>query len=234
MISQPSDSAEPILAMSRACRSFVAGRRQVHAVIDADLEVRPGQFLIIRGPSGSGKSTLLHLLGGVDRPTTGTLTVHGVALHTASETELTHFRREHIGFVFQFYNLLPSLSAEDNVALPLLARGFSRREARRQAEDTLAQVGLTQRRSHRPGELSGGEQQRVAIARAIIGRPALVLADEPTGDLDSATAVTIMELIADLNQQLGLAFIIATHNLQLSSYANRIIELRDGRVVQEK
>jgi len=223
-----------LIEANNLCKLYQRGREQVTALHNVNLTAQTGDFLFVVGPSGGGKSTLLHLLGGVDRPTTGVLIVRGMALHTASETELTHFRREHIGFVFQFYNLLPSLSAVDNVALPLLARGGSHQAARRQAEETLAQVGLARRRDHRPGELSGGEQQRVAIARAIIGRPALVLADEPTGDLDSATAVAIMQLMADLNQQLGLAFIIATHNLQLSDYASRIIKLRDGRIVQEK
>ena len=173
---------------------------------------------------------MLHLLGGMDRPTRGTLSVNDTALEQASEEQLTRFRRENIGFIFQFYNLLPSLDALENAALPLLARGWRRGEALRKAEALLAQVELLPRKHHRPAELSGGEQQRVAVARAIAGEPSLVLADEPTGDLDAASAAGVMELMADLNHRLGITFVVATHNERLARYADRLYELNSGQL----
>ncbi len=169
-------------------RVYQRGQEKVEALRSIVLDIPRGAFGVIVGPSGGGKSTLLHLLGGIDRPTSGKLSVNGVSLENASESELTRFRRENIGFVFQFYNLLPSISALDNVALPLLAKGWRRREALARAGELMAQVDLTNRQQHKPAELSGGEQQRVALARAIAGEPCLILADEPTGDLDAASA----------------------------------------------
>jgi putative ABC transport system ATP-binding protein len=182
------------------------------------------------GPSGGGKSTLLHLIGGIDRPTAGTLHVAGADLEKADENQLTLFRRAHIGFIFQFYNLFPSINALENVALPLLARGVPRREALQTAEQLLVEVGLRERRKHKPTQLSGGEQQRVAIARAVAGRPALVLADEPTGDLDAAAAETILELMRELNTRSGITFLVATHNPRIGAMAGKCLELRDGRL----
>jgi putative ABC transport system ATP-binding protein len=220
----------PLIEATGLYKVYRRGHEQITAVCGVDLTVMAGTFLLITGPSGGGKSTLLHLLGGIDRPSQGTLCVNGMALETAGEQALTRFRREQVGFVFQFYNLLPALNALDNVALPLLARGLSWRKARAQAEINLDEVGLSRRRQHRPAELSGGEQQRVAIARALIGRPALLLADEPTGDLDSTAAEEVMELMAGLNRRLRTTFIVASHNRQLSRYASHLYEMGDGRL----
>jgi ABC-type lipoprotein export system ATPase subunit len=207
---------------------YKRGDEEVTALRNVNLDVGTGEFVVFIGPSGSGKSTLLHLLGGVDRPTKGTLYVNGIDLVAASEAALTRFRRDNIGFVFQFYNLLPSLNALDNVILPLLAKGISWRESRLRGAAMLSQVGLDHRHKHTPGQLSGGEQQRVAIARAMVLEPCVILADEPTGDLDSASANSIVSLMVDLNQRLGVTFIVATHNLNLLKPASRAFELVDG------
>jgi ABC-type lipoprotein export system ATPase subunit len=204
------------------------GSQEVLALRDVNLSVMPGEFIVIAGPSGSGKSTLLHLLGGIDRPTGGRLCVNGVDLISADEGALTRFRRDNVGFVFQFYNLLPSLNALDNVILPLLAKGMSWKTARLRGAAMLEQVGLDHRQKHTPGQLSGGEQQRVAIARAMVPEPCFIVADEPTGDLDGASANSIIALMVDLNKRLGVTFIVATHNLNLLKVANRSFELVDG------
>jgi ABC-type lipoprotein export system ATPase subunit len=209
---------------------YQRGNEAVVALRDIDLSVLPGEFAVIIGPSGSGKSTLLHMLGGIDRPTHGTLHINNFDLVAASDSALTRFRRDNIGFVFQFYNLLPSLNALDNVILPLLAKGMSWKIARQRGANILAQVGLSHRQKHTPGQLSGGEQQRVAIARAMVLEPCVILADEPTGDLDSASANSIVSLMVDLNQRLGVTFIVATHNLNLLKVASRTYELVDGVV----
>jgi len=209
---------------------YQRGDEDVVALRNVNLSVLPGEFAVIIGPSGSGKSTLLHLLGGIDRPSHGELHVNGVDLVAASEAALTRFRRDNIGFVFQFYNLLPSLNALDNVILPLLAKGLSWKAARARGADMLAQVGLSHRQKHTPGQLSGGEQQRVAIARAMLLEPCVVLADEPTGDLDSDSANSIITLMVELNHRLGVTFIIATHNLNLLNVASRTYEMVDGLV----
>ncbi len=208
---------------------YLRGSEQVAALNGVDLQVEAGEFVVITGASGSGKSTLLHILGGIDRPTKGTLSVNQVDLIGISEAALTRFRRDTIGFVFQFYNLLPSLNALDNVIMPYLARGLSWKAARAGGAALLEQVGLGHRQKHTPGQLSGGEQQRVAIARAMAIEPRLILADEPTGDLDSASAASIVALMADLNHRLGITFIIATHNLQLVQLASSSYQLLDGR-----
>jgi ABC-type lipoprotein export system ATPase subunit len=190
----------------------------------------PGRFRHCLGPSGSGKSTLLNLIGGIDRPTSGQLRVNGLELHTQTERQLDEYRRDHVGFVFQFNNLLPNLDALENVALPLIAKGRSWSQARSQAGDQLAALGLGERRGHRPAELSGGEQQRVALARAVISRPSLVLADEPTGDLDAKSAEIVLDLMSSLNRDMGATFVIATHNPRLESHATLVIELTNGRM----
>lgn len=209
---------------------YKRGSEEIIALWDINLNALRGEFIVISGPSGSGKSTLLHLLGGIDRPTQGELRVNGVDLVAASEAALTRFRRDNIGFVFQFYNLLPSLNALDNVILPLLAKGMSWKASRARGAAMLGQVGLSHRQKHTPGQLSGGEQQRVAIARAMVVEPCVILADEPTGDLDSASANSIINLMADLKQRLGVTFIVATHNLNLLQVAGRSYELTDGHL----
>jgi len=223
-------TSPPVIRAVDLHKVFPRGRERVEALRGIDLEVPRGAFVVVRGPSGSGKSTLLHLLGGIDRPSQGTVAVNGIALEAASERELTRFRRDHVGFVFQFYNLLPSLSALDNAILPLLAKHWRFARARQRGLAMLTQVGLEGRRGHLPGELSGGEQQRVAIARALIVEPVVVLADEPTGDLDSESARGVMDLMFDLNRRSGTTFVVATHNPDLAARADRVFELRDGRI----
>jgi ABC-type lipoprotein export system ATPase subunit len=212
---------------------YKRGSEEIVALRDINLDILPGEFIVIIGPSGSGKSTLLHLLGGVDRPSQGRLSVNGVDLVNASDAALTRFRRDNIGFVFQFYNLLPSLNALDNTILPLLAKGMSWKSSRLRGAAMLEQVGLSHRLKHTPGQLSGGEQQRVAIARAMVIEPCVILADEPTGDLDGASAENIIALMVDLNQRLGVTFIVATHNPLILQSATHSYKLVDGRPVAE-
>lgn len=214
-------------------RTYQRGQERIAALQSINLEIETGEFVFVVGPSGGGKSTLLHLLGGMDRPSSGHLSVNGINLATASETQLNRFRREQVGFVFQFYNLLGTLSALDNVCLPLLAQGKNAKTARTQALEMLSLVGLEQRQKHLPAELSGGEQQRVAIARAIVAKPGLILADEPTGDLDSANAEAIMSLMRSLNRQIGSTFIIATHNEKITGLGERTFELVNG-IIEER
>jgi len=226
-----SNLPEPALVWAENLwKIYQRGQEQVKALKDASLELRAGSFVFVVGPSGGGKSTLLHLLGGIDRPSSGRLTVNGFALDQASETKLAAFRRDNIGFVFQFYNLLPALSATENVALPLLARGSTRRQALDKAERLLEIVGLASRSKHKPSQLSGGEQQRVAIARAVIGEPCLVLADEPTGDLDADSTDSVMTLMLDLNRRLNVTFVVATHNETLCRHGDQIFELHSGQL----
>ena len=218
----------PLIQAVGVKKVYKRGSENIVALRDTNLVVLPGEFIVIIGPSGSGKSTFLHLLGGIDRPTGGELCVNGLNLIAASEADLTRFRRDNLGFVFQFYNLLPSLNALDNVILPLLAKGMSWKASRARGAAMLEQVGLSHRQKHTPAQLSGGEQQRVAIARAMVVEPCVILADEPTGDLDSASADSIIALMVDLNQRLGVTFIVATHNLNLLQVAGRTYELVDG------
>lgn len=219
-----------MITVSDLHKHYKRGDEIVEAIRGIDLQIKEGEFIVIVGPSGGGKSTFLNLLGGIDHPTSGTIQYDDYALEKASEEELTRFRRDNIGFVFQFYNLLPSLNAIENIALPLMAKNSPFQDARARAALVLQQVGLSHRLKHLPSELSGGEQQRVAFARAIAASPRLVLADEPTGDLDSATTLEINELMHQLNSQLGITFLVATHNLLLTEKASRVFELRDGRI----
>jgi ABC-type lipoprotein export system ATPase subunit len=218
----------PIILAKKIYKTYQNNTFYVNALNSVDITLPQGALAMIYGPSGGGKSTLLHVIGGIDRVQSGYLEVDGVCLHAANEKQLTQFRRDKTGFVFQFYNLLPSLNALDNVCLPLLAKGESIKQARRKGLLALQQVGLIDRQRHRPGQLSGGEQQRVAVARALIVEPALVLADEPTGDLDSRSTNELMELIISLNQNLGITFLIATHNIDIRSAATHLFEMRDG------
>jgi ABC-type lipoprotein export system ATPase subunit len=226
----PARLAEPLVHARGLGKTYLRGQEQVHALSGLDLDVEQGEFVAVVGPSGCGKSTLLHLIGAIDRPSAGELRVAGNALESAGEDQLVRFRRAHIGFVFQFYNLLPSINALENTALPLLARGESRAEALRAAAGLLELVGLDGRMKHKPAQLSGGEQQRVAIARAVAGRPAMVLADEPTGDLDSAGAESILTILQDFNRRFGITFLVATHNERIAAAAGRCLELRGGRL----
>lgn len=212
-------------------KTFYLGENPVPAVRDFNLTVEKGELLCLVGPSGCGKSTLLNLIGGLDRPTRGKIFVNGIDITLLSENELCLYRRRRLGFVFQSFNLLPQFTALENVELPLIFAGVERQERLRLSHELLEQVGLKDRLSHRPTELSGGQQQRVAIARALINHPGILLADEPTGNLDTASGGEIMNLIKNLNEQ-GITCIIATHDREVAAYAHRVIILRDGAVVR--
>jgi putative ABC transport system ATP-binding protein len=206
-------------------------RPSVRALDAVSLAVSPGEFVAVVGASGSGKSTLLHLLAGLDTPTSGAVTVAGAQTETLSERGRARLRLQHIGIVFQRFHLLPSLSARANVALPLVERGVRKRERRERATDLLERVGLAERASHRPRELSGGEQQRVAVARALVCDPALVVADEPTGELDSATGARVLDLLSAVGED--RAVVVASHDEQVVERADRVVHLRDGRRVED-
>ncbi len=193
-----------------------------------DLEIADGTIVAIVGPSGAGKSTLLHMLGGLDRPTKGKVTVDGRDLFAMRDDELAHFRNAHVGFVFQFHHLLPEFTAAENIAIPALFGGVSMKEAMERAGKLLAEVGLQARGEHRPAELSGGEQQRVAVARALVNNPTVVLADEPTGNLDSANAEKMHELLESLSRAHRTTFVIVTHNDALAGRADRVLRMKDG------
>jgi putative ABC transport system ATP-binding protein len=203
----------------------------VPALRGVTLRIMPGDYLAIVGPSGSGKSTLMHLLGGLDRPTGGTLRLGGRDVGALSAAELARLRNEVIGFVFQSFHLLARTTARDNVALPLIYRGVGRTQRRRLAEEMLDRVGLSHRLDHRPNQLSGGEQQRVAIARALVTEPAVLLADEPTGNLDSAAGLAVLTLLEELNAERGVALAIVTHDASVAARARRQIVMRDGEIV---
>jgi putative ABC transport system ATP-binding protein len=223
-----------MIAITELTKHYRRGEEIVEAIRGINLHIAEGEFVVIIGPSGGGKSTLLNLIGGVDHPTSGSIVFNGFPIEKSNEEELTWFRRDNIGYVFQFYNLLPSLNAIENVLLPLMAKKVPMKEARARASRVLQQVGLSHRLKHLPSELSGGEQQRVAFARAIVASPKLVLADEPTGDLDSATTIEINELMHQLNREMGITFIVATHNLLLTEKSSRVFELRDGQIHQKQ
>jgi putative ABC transport system ATP-binding protein len=211
---------------------LVSGDVAVDVLTDISLEVPAGQFLAIAGPSGSGKSTLLGLIAGLDQPTSGRITVAGVEITRLSEDELAHFRRDTIGFVFQSYHLIPTLTALENVAVPLELAG--ERNALERARTLLTEVGLRERAHHYPVQLSGGEQQRVAVARAACRQPRVLLADEPTGNLDSATGKQIIELLVALNRNLGSTLVLVTHDSALAAYADRVVTLRDGQIASDE
>jgi putative ABC transport system ATP-binding protein len=219
------------LVQTQALTKTFEGGALVHALEDVSLAVAEGEFLAILGPSGSGKSTLLNLIGTLDQPTSGQIVIRGVELSTLHGDALADFRREMIGFVFQLFNLVPSLNALENVALPLLPyRHTLRFNLERRARELLTSMGLGERIDHLPGQLAGGEQQRVAIARALINSPHLILADEPTGNLDMKTGQEIVDLLHDLNREEGLTLIVVTHDSTIASQADRIVQLRDGRL----
>lgn len=206
------------------------GRNEVKALAGVSVDFARGEFAVVMGPSGSGKSTLLHLIGGLDRPTKGEVLIDGRIISQMPDDDVTLFRRANVGFVFQFFNLLPTLTALENVMLPLVVDGQPTASARKAAEMLLEKVGLASRRNHLPEELSGGEMQRVAIARALVFRPALLLADEPTGNLDSKSGEEILKLMFEINREEGCTVVMATHNREAASCGDRVIRLRDGRV----
>lgn len=214
-------------------KSFNQGKSTIVALAGVSLDVEAGQFLVIMGPSGSGKSTLLHLIGGLDRPTHGEILVDGRIISQMPDDEITLFRRTQIGFVFQFFNLLPTLTAVENVMLPLILDSQSTGPARARAETLLERVGLVARKGHFPEEMSGGEMQRLAIARALAFRPRILLADEPTGNLDSKTGDEILRLIREINEQESCTVVMVTHNREAAAYGDRIIHLKDGVVEKD-
>ncbi len=213
-------------------RHFQRGETAVKALHGLDLTIAPGEFVALVGPSGSGKSTLLNLLGGLDRPTAGELWLNGTPLHSVDDGARTRHRKEQVGFIFQSFNLLPRLTALENVAVPLMLAGVPRAEREARAQALLERVGLGHRLDHYPTELSGGEQQRTAVARALVHNPDLILADEPTGNLDSATGESIMSLLQDLNEEQGITLVVVTHDADVASYADRIVRLRDGQIAE--
>jgi putative ABC transport system ATP-binding protein len=223
-----------ILTVSDVEKIYEGGRGGVAALKGISFQAQAGDFIALMGPSGCGKSSLLHILGGIDRPTKGSVRLDDVQLDELSEEAMTRLRRKEIGFVFQFFNLLPTLTVLENIALPLLLDGANETQANRLAEDLLDRVGLAQRAAHYPAELSGGEMQRTALARALISKPKLVLADEPTGNLDSENGRQVMQLLAEINRDLGVTIILATHSDEAARFTRRIIRLRDGRIDSDK
>ncbi|WP_420628778.1 ATP-binding cassette domain-containing protein [Candidatus Leptofilum sp.] len=221
------------IKLTNLTRHFERGGMDVQALRGVDLSIEPGEFVALVGPSGSGKSTLLNLLGGLDRATAGELWLNGTALHSATEADRTLHRRQRIGFIFQSFNLLPRLTALENVAIPLMLSGVGVAEREARAKNLLEKVGLGHRLSHYPTELSGGEQQRTAVARALIHNPSLILADEPTGNLDTKTGEEVMALLQELNREQGITLIVVTHDEDVAAYADRIVKLRDGDIVEE-
>jgi putative ABC transport system ATP-binding protein len=212
-------------------KTYDTGRIQVHALRGVDLTVKRGEMIAIMGPSGCGKTTLLNCLSGLDGVDQGQILIDGAPLSGMSDDERTVYRAKRMGFVFQFYNLLPVLSAVENIELPLLVSGVKASEARRRALEGLEMVGLANRAGHRPAELSGGQRQRVTIARALVNQPAIIFADEPTGDLDSETADEVMCLMERLNQENGQTFVMVTHAPRVADWADRIVRMRDGLIV---
>ncbi|MGD2156469.1 MAG: ABC transporter ATP-binding protein [Anaerolineales bacterium] len=227
------DERKVVLETQALVKKYQMGEVSVTALDSVDFQVRRGEFVAVMGPSGSGKSTLLHLMGGLDTPTMGEIVLGGQPLSHLKDDQITRFRRRKIGFIFQFYNLIPTLSAMENVALPLLIDGQNLRRHDKRISELLSLVGLSDRASHKPDQLSGGQQQRVAIARAFVNQPEIVLADEPTGNLDSRSGTAILELLRKTCRNLEATIIMVTHDPRAASYADRIIFLQDGKIVHQ-
>lgn len=221
-----------LIQISDLRKTFIMGRERVHALAGVELAVAEGNFCTIMGPSGSGKSTILYLLGGLDRPTSGEIVVNGQPIQQMDENALAHYRQKMVGFVFQSFNLIPSLTALENVAFPMRFARVPRRQRLIKAYELLARVGLADRIHHKPTELSGGQQQRVAVARALVNDPKLILADEPTGNLDTSSGNSIMELLAELHRS-GRTVIVVTHDPRMTHHATQTVYMLDGRIVPE-
>jgi putative ABC transport system ATP-binding protein len=226
-------STNTLVSLERVTRKFPLDHNAVTALSNVSFHIDPGEFLAISGPSGSGKSTLLNLIGCIDKPTSGRIFIDGTDTSLLSSSQCSLLRREKIGFVFQTFNLIPVFTASENVEYPLLIQGVKTSERRRRVTDALANVGLSGRANHRPDLLSGGERQRVAVARAIVHRPSLVLADEPTANLDTQNATQLIGLMRDLNRTLGLTFIFSTHDQRLLEHTPRIVRLTDGCIISD-
>lgn len=225
--------SEPILLAESVCHYYAEAGHKLTVLNDLNFSLQPGERVAIIGSSGSGKSTLLNILGGLDVPSSGSVSVDGQDLHSQSERSRARIRNEKLGFVYQFHHLLPEFNALENVAMPLLLRGDSLASVKLRSEEILSAVGLAERMTHKPAQLSGGERQRVAVARALIGNPACVLMDEPTGNLDRQTAEDVQLLIESLNEKLGIAFVIVTHDIALAHRTGRVFELRDGGLYEQ-
>ena len=225
-----SDAGAPLIRIRGLAKSYHRGEQDIAVLLGIDLDVAAGEFVALMGPSGSGKSTLLNLIAGIDQPSAGTIQIGGVDIATLGEGALADWRAAHVGFIFQFYNLIPVLSAFENVELPLLLTGLSARQRRERVAQVLALVALSDRADHLPSELSGGQQQRVAIARAMVTEPAVLLADEPTGNLDTTRSREIMELLWRLNVDRGITILMVTHEADMAAWSRRIVRFVDGRV----
>jgi putative ABC transport system ATP-binding protein len=224
----------PVVKTIDLSKTYMSGGRPLEVLKDVDLTIEPGEFMAIMGPSGSGKSTLLNMIGALDRPTKGKVFINGIDLSKLNDNMLEDLRNREIGFIFQFFNLIPRMDAQGNVELPMAIRGVSRSKRTERAKELLKLVGLAERADHKPSQLSGGEQQRVAIARALANEPHLILADELTGNLDSTTGAEIMNLLKRLNKEEGKTFILITHDPQVGQSTDRLVQLRDGEIVGEK
>lgn len=224
---------EPIISVRQLRKTYIMGSTQVHALQSIDLDIKKNEFVALMGPSGSGKSTLMNLLGCLDTPTSGDYFLNGTNVSTMVDAELAEVRNKEIGFVFQTFNLLPRLSALENVALPLVYAGVSRKQRQERAQEVLDSVGLGDRVDHKPNELSGGQRQRVAVARALVNNPSIILADEPTGNLDTKTSIEIMEIFEHIHD-LGNTIILVTHEPDIAEHAHRIVRLRDGLVESDE
>lgn len=223
---------ENIIEAIDLCKTYKLGELDIEVLKDVNLEIKQGEFVSLMGPSGSGKSTLLYLLGGLDKPTSGSIRLKGRELSVMKDKEESKMRRREIGFVFQFYNLVPNLNLEENIMLPILLDGKKLRQYKSRLDEILELVGLADRRKHTPRELSGGQQQRVAIARALVNEPDIILADEPIGNLDSKTGTEIMELFRTINKEKGMTIVQVTHSHDAAQYGDRSINVKDGRVLE--
>jgi putative ABC transport system ATP-binding protein len=228
------DSAEVLIRIHQLNKSYVRGGQVIPVLEGVDLEVQAGEFIALMGPSGSGKSTLLNLIAGIDKPTSGSIQIGGVNIANLSEGQLADWRAANVGFIFQFYNLMPVLTAFENVELPLLLTSLSRAQRKEHVEAALRMVSLTDRMDHYPNELSGGQQQRVAIARALVTDPTLIVADEPTGDLDRVTAGEVLDLLEELHSDLGKTIVMVTHDPKAAARAKRLIHLEKGVLVPDE
>ena len=225
---------QAVIKTLELCKFFGSDQTLVRAVDNVSIEIDQGEFTAIIGPSGSGKTTLLHLIGGLDNPTSGTVELSGTKIEEMSGSTLSDFRRDHIGFIFQAYNLIPVLSAEENIEYIMLLQGVSAAERRRRVTEMLDLVGLTGLGNRRPPQLSGGQQQRVAVARAMASEPDIILADEPTANLDSHTGIALLEVMRDLNRELGMTFVFSTHDEKIMERATRLIHMTDGRITRDE